>query len=56
MVKEEARMAYAKRRDAFCFVRFMLEEMSAPALSICAKVKKKTTLQLQALVDVHPCE
>ena len=57
-IKEEATMACAKRRDALCFIRFMLEQMSAPALSACAKVIKegcepKRKLLLQALVDVH---
>ena len=57
-IKEEATMACAKRRDALCFIRFMLEQMSAPVLSACAKVIKegcepKRKLLRQALVDVH---
>ena len=59
MIKEEAgAMACAKRRDALCFIRFMLKQMPATALSTCAKViqegcEPKRTLMLQALVDVH---
>ena len=36
MFGEGATVAYAKRRDALCFVRFILEQMSVPALKICA--------------------
>ena len=58
MIKKEATMACAKRRAALCFIRFMLEQMSAPALSTCSKVIKegcepKQTLLLQAPVDVN---
>ena len=37
MICAGAAVACAKRRDALCFVRFMLEEMSVPALNTCAK-------------------
>ena len=42
MKKEEITMACAKRRDALCCIRVMLEQMSAAALSICAKVIEKS--------------
>ena len=40
------------------FIRFMLEQMSAPALNTCTKILKedcepKETLLLQALVYIH---
>ena len=58
MIKEEAAMACAKRRDALCFIRFVLEQMSTPAMNTCAKIiqegcEPKRTLLLEALVDVH---
>ena len=37
MISEGAAVACAKRRDAFCFLRFMLEQISVPALITCAK-------------------
>ena len=33
MINEEAAVACAKQRDNFCFVRFMLEQLSVPALN-----------------------
>ena len=36
---EGVAVAYAKRRDALCFVRFMLEQISVPALDTCAKMQ-----------------
>ena len=36
-ISEGAAVACAKRRDALCFVRFILEQMSVTALITCAK-------------------
>ena len=36
MICEGAALACAKRRDALCFVRLMLEQISVPALNTCA--------------------
>ena len=38
MTQEGAAVACAKRRDALCFVGFMLEQLSVPALNTCAKM------------------
>ena len=38
MMREVAAVACAKRRDALYVVRFMLEQMSVPALNTCAKM------------------
>ena len=38
MTQEGAGVACAKRRDALCFIRFMLEQISVPALNIWAKM------------------
>ena len=38
MICEGVAVAYAKRRDALCFVRFMLEQISVPALDTSAKM------------------
>ena len=58
MTREGAAVACAKRRDALCFVRFMLEQISVPALNTCAKMLKEgddraKTLLLQALLDIN---
>ena len=54
MTQEGAAVACTKRRDALCFVRFMLEQISVPALNTCAKMLREgndraKTLLLQAL-------
>ena len=61
MIQEGAAVACAKRRDALCFVRFMLEQKSVPALNTCAKMLREgsdraKTLLLQALLDMHQCK
>ena len=58
MFCEGAAVACAKRRDALCFVRLMLEQMSAPALNTCAKLVREgsdlaKTMILQALLGIH---
>ena len=58
MIQEGAAVACAKRRDVLCFVRFMLEQISVPALNTCAKmlrdgIDRAKTLLLQALLDMH---
>ena len=41
MTQEGAAVACAKRRDALCFIRFMLEQISVPALNTCAKMLRE---------------
>ena len=58
MTQEGAAVACAKRRDALCFIRFMLEQISVPALNTCANMLREgkdraKTLLLQALLDIH---
>ena len=58
LTQEGAAVACAKRRDALCFIRFMLEHISVPALNTCAKMLKEgderaKTLLLLALLDIH---
>ena len=58
MVQEGAAFVCAKRRDALCFLRFKLEQISVPALNTCARLLREgsdraKTLLLQALLDIH---
>ena len=58
MTQEGAAVACAKRRDALCFIRFMLEKISVPAMNTCAKMlgggeNRAKFLLLQALLDIH---
>ena len=58
ITQEGASVAYAKRRDALCFIRFMIEQISAPALNSCVKMLKEgderaKALLLLALLDIH---
>ena len=58
IMQEEAAIACVKRRDALCFIRFMIEQTSVPALITCVKVliegdERAKALLLLALLDVH---
>ena len=41
MICEGVAVACTKRRDALCFVRFILEQMSVPALNTCGKMLRE---------------
>ena len=58
MTQEGAAVACAKWRDALSFVRFMIEQISVPALSTCVKMlregnKRAKSLLLLALLDIY---
>ena len=58
MTQEGAAVACAKRRDALCIVRFIIEQISVPELSTCFKMlregdERAKALLLQALLDVY---
>ena len=58
MICEGAAVVCAKRRDTLCFVRFMLEQMPAPALHTCAKMLTEASdlakaLLLQMVLNIH---
>ena len=58
ITQEEAAIACAKRRDALCFIRFMIEHILVPALSPCVKMlregdERAKALLLLALLDMH---
>ena len=58
MICEGALVACAKRRDAHCFFRFFLEQISAPALNTCTKTLREgsklgKTLFLHGLMSIH---
>ena len=58
ITQEKAALACAKRRDALCFIRFMVEQISVPALSTCVKMlsggdEREKALLLLALLDMH---
>ena len=58
ITQEGAAVACAKRRGALCFIRFMIEQMSVPALNTCVKILRERdervkALLLLALLDIH---
>ena len=58
LTQEGAAIAFAKRRDALCFIRFMLEQTTVPALNTCAKRLREgndraKTLLLKAFLEIH---
>ena len=58
MTQEGVAVSCAKRRDALCFVRFMIEQISVPALSTCVKMlnegdERAKALLLLALLDIY---
>ena len=58
IIQEGAAVACAKRRDALCFIRFMIEQISVPASNTCVKMlregdERAKALLLLALLDMH---
>ena len=59
ITQEGAAVACAAiRRDALCFIRFMIEQISVPALNTCVKMLREgdgrsKALLLLALLDIH---
>ena len=58
IIQEGMAVAYAKRRDALCFIRFLIELISMPALNTCVKMlregdERAKALLLLALLDMH---
>ena len=58
IIQEGAAVACAKRRDALCFIRFMIEQISVPALNTCVKMlregdEREKALLLLALLDMQ---
>ena len=49
IVQEGAAVACAKRRDALCFIRFLIEQISVPALSTCVKMLKEGDERTKAM-------
>ena len=57
-IQEGTAVAFAKRKDALCFIRFLIEQNSVPALNTCVKMlregdERAKALLLLALLDVH---
>ena len=50
IVQEGAAVACAKRRDALCFIRFMIEQISVPALNTCVKMLREGDERAKALL------
>ena len=58
IIQEAMAVACAKRRDALCFIRFLIEQISVPALNTCVKMLRKgderaKALLLLALLEMH---
>ena len=59
LINQEGAVSCAKRRDALFFIRFMIEQISVPALNTCVKMLRKCDERaeaslLLALLDMHP--
>ena len=58
IMQEGMAVACAKRRDALCFIRFLIEQISVPALKTCVKMlregdERAKALLLLALLKMH---
>ena len=58
IIQEGRAVACAKRRDALCFIRFLIEQISVPALNTCVKMlgegdERVKALLLLALLNMH---
>ena len=50
MTREGAAVGCAKRRDTLCFIRFLLEQISMPALNTCVRMLKEGDEKAKALL------
>ena len=50
VTQEGAAVAFAKRRDALRFVRFMIEQILVPALNTCVKMLREGDERAKALL------
>ena len=50
LIQEGAAVACAKPRDALCFIRFMIEQISVPALNTCVKMLREGDERVKALL------
>ena len=50
IIQEGMTVACAKRRDALCFIRFMIEKISVPALNTCFKMLREGDERAKALL------
>ena len=50
IIQEGAAVACAKRRGALCFIRFMMEQISVPALNTCVKMLREGDERAKALL------
>ena len=58
IIQEGMAVACAKRRDVLCFIRFLIEHISVPALKTCVKMlrdgdERAKALLLLALLEMH---
>ena len=50
IIQEGIAVACAKRTDALCFIRFLIEQISVPALNTCVKMLREGNEQAKALL------
>ena len=50
MTQEGSAVACTKRRDALCFIRFMIEQISVPLLNTCVKMLREGGERAKALL------
>ena len=58
ITQKGAAVACAKRRDVFCFIQFMIEQISVPAFNTCVKKlregdERAKALLLLPILDIH---
>ena len=41
ILRDDSAMAWAKRKDALCFVRFVVDRITTPVLGECIKIIRK---------------
>ena len=61
ITQQGAAVACGKQSDALCFIRFMIEQISVPALNTCVKMlregdERAKALLLLALLDIYQCK
>ena len=51
IIQEGMAVACAKRRDALCFIRFLIEQISVPALNTCVKMLREGDEYLETMLQ-----
>ena len=53
IVKDNSAIAWAKRKDALCFVKFVVDCIPTPVLEECVKIIRQRSMKPEELLLEH---